>query len=218
MRTHIVDETRTGKTIGLSERILLILLVSCIQMLYVPTSSQLTGGIEPKLSIDVFPVLPIWVIPYVLCYPLWLAGILWATFKMDARLFRSFIGAFFLACLSAVSIFVFFPTYVPQASFSGTDIFTNLLQFVHENWGRYDAFPSGHVYITTILALFYNHWYPRFRRVWVIIPVIVAFSTLFTGQHYLVDVIGGLLVAFLAHHFGCLWAGNSSEVKNSASK
>lgn len=188
-------------------RILFVFLVCCIQMIYIPTSSRVAGGIEPKLSIDIFPLWSIWVLPYILCYVLWLASIAWIIFKMEDRLFRSFIAACMLTFGLGALTFIFFPTYVKAATFAGNDIFTALLRFIHENWGRYDAFPSGHVYITTLLALFFGRWYPRQKLLWIMILAIVSLSTLFTGQHYVLDVLGGYVVALAGYHFGLWWSG-----------
>ncbi|HEX5809906.1 MAG TPA: hypothetical protein VFY25_14655, partial [Anaerolineales bacterium] len=62
---------RNELNVTVGKRLLLLLLACCIQMIYIPTSNGLSGGIEPKLPIDVFPIYPIWVVPYVLCYALW---------------------------------------------------------------------------------------------------------------------------------------------------
>jgi len=195
-----------GGAIPNLERLLLILLICSIQAIYFPTSERNMGGIEPKLPIDVFPIIPVWVLPYLLCIPLWLFGIFWATFRMQDDLFRSFMAALLLVSTFSIATFIFFPTYIRASSFAGGDIFTQLLRSIHQNWGRYDAFPSGHVYITTLLALFYSTWYPHLKRWWISCAVIVALSTLFTGQHYFVDVLGGLAVAFLGYYFGLKWA------------
>jgi membrane-associated phospholipid phosphatase len=176
-------------------------------MLYIPTSSRITGGIEPKLSIDIIPVWPIWVLPYVLCYILWFSAMAWIILKTEDRPFRSFLAACMLTFSIGVSTFIFFPTYVQPATIEGNDIFSIFLRMIHETWGRYDAFPSGHVYITTLLALFFSRWYPRFRLFWIVILVIVSLSTLFTGQHYILDVIGGYVAALAGYHFGLWWAG-----------
>jgi len=176
-------------------------------MIYVPTSNRVAGGIEPKLPIDIFPIWPIWVLPYVLCYVLWLASIAWIILKMEDRLFRSFIAACILTFAIGTSTFVFFPTYIQAVTFEGNDIFSFLLRIIHENWGRYDAFPSGHVYITTLLTFFFSRWYPSRKLLWILILIIVSFSTLFTGQHYILDVIGGYVVALAGYHFGLWWAG-----------
>ena len=104
-----------------------------------------------------------------------------------------------------VLIFIFVPTYVRPASLPGNDVFTTVLRMIHQTWGRYDAFPSGHIYITTLLALFIGRWRPRRRLLWILILVIVSLSTLFTGQHYIADVIGGWAVAYSGYHFGLWW-------------
>jgi membrane-associated phospholipid phosphatase len=184
-------------------------LIIAIQMIYLPTSLRALGGMQPKLSIDTFPVWPVWVVPYILCYPMWLAAIGWAVRKMEDDMFRSLIAAFLLTCTVSISIFVFFPTYVEPDTLQGHDIFTVMLRFIHQTEGKYDAVPSGHIYITVLLALFYNLWYPRYQFYWILIPVLVAFSTLFTQQHFVTDVVAGLVIALLGFHFGLRWAGYS---------
>ena len=84
---------------------------------------------------------------------------------------------------------------------------------IHESWGRYSALPSGHVYITTLLALLFTRWYPRLRTPWTLIVVTVSLSTLFTAQHYLLDVLGGYLVALAGYSFGLWWAGDNASQK-----
>lgn len=198
---------RNELPLTLNKRIFLVLLACCIQMIYIPTSNRVTGGIEPKLPIDIFPIWPVWVLPYVLCYALWLGGVAWIIFKMEDRSFRSFITGCMLTFAAGASTFIFFPTYVEPATFPGNDIFAMLLRTIHETWGRYDAFPSGHVYITTLLALFFGRWYAHYRFIWILILVIVSFSTLFTGQHYILDVLGGYLFALAGYCFGLWWTG-----------
>jgi membrane-associated phospholipid phosphatase len=192
----------------------LLALACCIQLIYIPTSNRLTGGVEPKLPIDVFPVWPIWVVPYVLCYLLWLGSIAWVIFKMEDRSFRSFVAACFLTFSLGAATFVFFPTYVTAAALPGGDIFTVLLRTIHENWGRYAALPSGHVYITTLIALFFGRWYPHQRLLWILAVVVVSLSTLFTGQHYVLDVLGGFLVAAAGYRFGLRWVGIRGSEKD----
>ncbi len=191
----------------LRKRLLLVLLACCIQMIYIPTSNQVTGGIEPKLSIDIFPIWTVWVLPYVSCYILWLTGFAWIIFKTEDQKFRSFLAACLLTFGLGALTFIFFPTYVKPIALQGNDIFTLLLRIFHEQTGRYAALPSGHVYITTLLALFFGHWHPRHRFLWIMILVIVSLSTLFTGQHYILDVLGGYLAALAGYYFGLWWSG-----------
>ena len=195
------------------KRVLLVFLACCIQMIYVPTSNQVSGGIEPRLPIDVFPIWPIWVLPYVLCYVLWLVSFWWIVLKVDDRSFRAFVVACMVTFSIGVGTFVFFPTYIRAVAFPGEGVFSALLRFIHENWGRYDAFPSGHVYITTLVTLFFSRWIPRHRALWIVILIVVSLSTLFTGQHYIIDVLGGYLAGLAGYHAGLWWAGFYSEPK-----
>jgi len=214
--TQKPDRNRFALT--LSKRLLLVFLACCIQLVYIPTSNRIAGGIAPRLPIDIFPIWPIWVLPYVLCYILWFAGIAWIIFRGDDRQFRSFIAACLLTFGLGALTFMFFPTYVERASLVGSDLFTFLLRAIHEDWGRYAALPSGHVYITTLLALFFSRWYPRFKSLWILILVIVSLSTLFTGQHYILDVLGGYLVALAGYGFGLWWAGGLTAQKRTGKR
>ena len=212
MTSHIkIPETSTEPkhSLSLRKRILWIILILGVQLIYVPTSELMSGGIEPKLPIDVFPIWPVWVVPYVLCYPLWFSGFLWATLKMDDRMFRSFAVAFLVTCSISVAIFILYPTYVRQFEIHGSDMFSSLLRFFHDSTGRYNALPSGHIYITSLLAFFYSLWYPRYKPLWTFILIMVSFSTLFTAQHYILDILGGLIVAAIGYYVGLKWTGFS---------
>jgi membrane-associated phospholipid phosphatase len=48
-------------------------------------------------------------------------------------------------------------------------------------------------------------WYPRYRWLWIAIVVLVLLSTLFTHQHYLPDLGGGLILAKNSLRFGEWW-------------
>ena len=210
-RTQALEGSTEAKNIlSLGKRLLWIAAGWAIQLIYLPTSSWFTGGVEPKLPIDIFPLWPVWVIPYVLCYPLWLAGFAWAAFKMSDRMFRAFVLAFLITCSVSIAIFFVFPTYVPQAELYGNGPLIILLRLLHENAGRYNALPSGHIYVTALLTFFYSLWYPRYKPLWILILVIVSFSTLFTLQHYILDIVAGLIVAGLGYYLGIRWTGFAS--------
>lgn len=189
----------------LKKRIALVMGVLLIQSIYTPTSLLLQGGIEPKLPIDVFPLWVVWVIPYVLCYPLWTAALVWLIWKMDEGMFRKTIAGLFFTCSLGVTIYILFPTYVIQPELQGSDILTNILRSIQIAGGDHDALPSAHIYATVLLAFFYNDWYPRYKWLWLSIVLIVSLSTLFTQQHYVADVLAGYLTGWMGHRFGLWW-------------
>jgi membrane-associated phospholipid phosphatase len=189
----------------LAKRILLVMGAVLIQSIYMPTSLFMTGGVEPKLPIDIFPLWTVWVIPYVLCYPLWFCAFVWMTLKTDEPRFYWSVASLYFTFIMGISIFILFPTYVVLPELAGTDIFSRLLSSLQIAGGAYDALPSAHIYITVVLALIYYNWYPQYKWTWFMIVAIVSLSTLFTKQHYIADVLGGYLVGWLGFRVGLWW-------------
>jgi len=61
-----------------------------------------------------------------------------------------------------------------------------------------NLFPSLHVSLSFLFAAAVGHARPRWRLRTLAWAALIAVSTLFTRQHYLVDVIGGAVVAWIA--------------------
>jgi membrane-associated phospholipid phosphatase len=57
-----------------------------------------------------------------------------------------------------------------------------------------------------LIAFFWWNWIPKLRALWVGIAVVVVLSTLFTGQHHLLDPVGGLVWAAGGYTLGKWWA------------
>jgi membrane-associated phospholipid phosphatase len=191
------------ETISLKKRLALVSIPIILQLLYLPTSRYLTGGIIPRIDLDgLIPIWPVWVVPYMLVWPIWIAAYGWAAFKMPGRLFRVAVVSATFTIGVGMTIFMLFPTYVTRSALLGDDFFTNALRYVYAHDGSYDAAPSGHVYMTTLLALFYSLWYPRYKWLWMSILVIVCLSTVFTGQHYIMDVVTGLALGIIGYYAG----------------
>ena len=173
---------------------------------YLPLNQLQKGGFVFKTALDAYiPIWPVWVFPYLLCIPVWVLCFLYAAWKMDDRLYRAFtVGALFVI-LVGVSFFTFWPTYVERPVLQGSDIATKVLQRIYSQDGAYNAFPSGHLYYTTITALFWSRWRPKDRLWMAAFVLIAALSTVFTGQHYLPDPIGGIVLGVIGYRFGLWW-------------
>jgi membrane-associated phospholipid phosphatase len=191
--------------LSLKKRFALVCIPLGLQILYLPTSHWLTGGIAPQIFLDVYPIWPIWTVIYMLCWPIWVIVYTYAVFKMDSHLFRIAILSASLTIGLSMIIYVLFPTYVIRPVLTENDFFTKFLLWVYAHDGTHDALPSGHIYMTTLLVLFYSRSYPRYTLIWVGILALISFSTLFTGQHYILDVVTGMIIAYAGYRFGC-WA------------
>ncbi|HRJ43187.1 MAG: phosphatase PAP2 family protein [Caldilineaceae bacterium] len=192
----------------LTRRIGLYALVFAIQSLYMPLNHGLQEGVIFNTRWDAYiPLWPLWVVPYALYWPLWLAAYAWAALRMEEKLYRALIVASVLATATAISTFALYPTYVIRPALVGTDWATEWMRILYATDGVFNAFPSGHVYLTTVLALFFSLWHPRWRWVWAGFVVVVILSTLFTAQHYLPDIFGGLGLAWASYRVGVWWMG-----------
>jgi membrane-associated phospholipid phosphatase len=187
------------------KRLIWCALLFGIQALYFPLNRFLEGGMEFKTALDEYvPLWPIWVLPYGLICGWWIAAYLWSAWRMEEGLYEAFFIASAFVSVAALTIFTVFPTYVIRPALSSTDWPSQLLNWIYTNDYMYNAFPSGHVYITTLIALFWSRWFPRWRWALFASVVMIILATLFTGQHYLPDPIGGLALAWFGYRIG-LW-------------
>ena len=66
---------------------------------------------------------------------------------------------------------------------------------------NFHSFPSGHTSTIFILALVCSTIIPRIKYFFLIFALIVSFSRIVVGAHFLTDIIGGVVVAFLCFNF-----------------
>lgn len=189
-----------------TRRFSLLMLLFLISILYFPLNQFLTSGYNLKTTLDAYiPIVPEFVIPYLLFLPFWLAAFLAAAWKMNDRLFRALmIGSISTVTIATLTYFLF-PTYTARPLVEAEGWAANLLNFIYGNDNVFNAFPSGHVLYTTLIALFGVTWLPKWSPVFIWSIVLVVLSTLLTGQHHLVDPIGGLALGWGGYRFG-LWA------------
>lgn len=207
-------------------RILSFVLVILLQSLYLPLNRTLSGGVLSHIRLDDFvPVFPVWTIPYVLWLPVCMILGFYATLKMPEDLFKAYFSASVFTISVSMLFFTIFPTYVQRPAVMGGDIFSGMLRTLYHNDRLYNAFPSGHVYLAVLTALFFICWRSSQNNslrsirwdswntwIWVGLVIVVCLSTIFTGQHSIIDIPGGMLVAVAGYFFGRWWANRSHGV------
>jgi len=143
---------------------------------------------------DALPVVKPFVLPYVsLNYVVYFTLIVFLLFR--TKLFHSAALTMITAFLVSYFFYFFFQTEVMRPVLTGNDLFTHMIQNVYAGDNPYNDFPSLHTSVSTLLAI---HWFFFDRRTGIIASIWAAFvvaSTVLIKQHYVADVISGLLLA-----------------------
>lgn len=205
--TNVASELPLRKQMASRTRLAWLLVVFAVQFLYFPINRTIQGGAILDVPLDAHvPFWPIWAVPYLLSLVWWAACFIWAAWKMEDSLYRAFVAAILAVMLTSYLVYLLFPTYVERPALVGDSWPVELVRFIYENDRLNNAFPSGHAYTTMLIFFFWWQWQPRLRWLWVGIAVIILLSTLFTGQHNLLDPLGGIIWAWLGYRFGLWWA------------
>src|SRR5512145_478587 len=184
------------------KRLPLLLLLLFVSILYFPLNQFLTNGYNLKTALDAYiPIVPFFAIPYLLFLPYWVLAFLFAAWKMNDRMFRALMIGSLGALGIATLIYFLFPTYTdrPQIDVSGWS--ASLLNLIYSSDDVFNAFPSGHVLYTTLIALFGATWRPNWTFMFNGSVILVIFATLLTGQHHLLDPLGGLALGWASYRF-----------------
>lgn len=158
--------------------------------------------LDISTSLDhIIPLAPAWIYIYVICYPLWALSLFFICRNPDReKVFRS-AGAILLGLLSAGVIFLLLPTTLDRpAAPDGGGLTGFLVRFIYNSDEPTHLFPSLHCFNSYICwrALHGRQDTPRVLRVtdFVLLPFIFA-SVLFTRQHLIWDIPGGVILAEL---------------------
>ena len=151
----------------------------------------------PALAIDrALPVEPAWMLAY---GSIWLFAFLPVSIVRGAELTRRALHAFIAVVGVAYACFLLYPTVLPRPASVGEGFFAwtlalnyaadpplNCFPSLHVAWGFVAAFACHRVHRGVGLAAF----------AW---AGLIAISTLYTKQHYVVDVLAGIAIAAIAY-------------------
>ncbi|MCX6774570.1 MAG: phosphatase PAP2 family protein [DPANN group archaeon] len=137
--------------------------------------------------------------PFVLFYlffPFYGLSVFWYVRK-DAPLLRKAAFAWLFLILISEVVYLLFPTYIVRPTIVPQNIFDKLLQLVYANAPPFCDFPSLHV-SGTALSLFILYRLKKADSL--IIPgILTIISTLLVKQHYIINLIGGVVLAFVVY-------------------
>ena len=174
-----------------------MLLLVCLVPLYVLIAERASGGVvhEPALPVDaLLPLVPEWSLVYGALY-LFLI-VLPVVVIQQEDLIRRTVRAYLAVWAVAYGCFLVFPTVAPRPLDIGGEGFATWgLLFLYEADPPHNCFPSLHVAHSFVGALACHRVHRRLGLFALVCATLVALSTLFTRQHYVADVVAGLLLA-----------------------
>ena len=196
--------------------------------------SRLTGTIErafpPKIPFDdLIPIIPVFAVIYLFSYVFWICGPI-AVSLTKKRNFVNYIVGLSLAYLIGFLFFVFLPTCMDRSQeglmevASRPGFFNWLLSIIYGADGSgmaFNLFPSYHCLISLYCYLGVRKQ-PEiskgFRIYSLIMTVLICLSTVFTKQHYVLDIAGGLGISLLCYWLVGIWdPGKKYETGNLSS-
>lgn len=151
----------------------------------------------PELALDrAIPLQPIWMLAY---------GSVWVFAFLPVFIVRqpALTRRTMLAALTVIIIsylgFLVYPTVLPRSETVGAGFFEKSLEVNYSLDPPYNCFPSLHVAWAFVAALTSYRVHRGVGLVALAWAAIIGVSTLFTKQHYVIDVIVGIAVAYLAY-------------------
>lgn len=142
------------------------------------------------------PFLPLLIVLYVVVYamPAWII----LSIQRRRRMVQT-IAVFFLALAVHFFFFLFMPVeYILRPELKiGSEILQQAFVFLYRIDGPVNTFPSMHVSFAFISYFVVKRCWPRWAGVFLILAAATSLSTLVVKQHYIADVIGGLVLAMI---------------------
>jgi membrane-associated phospholipid phosphatase len=115
----------------------------------------------------------------------------------------------FLSCIIATIIlgifYVLFPSHYPRPTIIGNSISEQILRFTYMIDGPNCTFPSGHVTYSFIFYFTIKDSqlikdYKFIQFLYLMWAILISVSTLLIKQHYIIDVLSGVLVATICYY------------------
>jgi len=192
---------------------LIVLILLAFAYLPLNTSREPLHSLETTID-NRIPLLPVFVFPYLSIFAL-LAISLWRFLKSETRIFRIAVLAVGIDLVLSYLVFFFYQTHVERPVLVGSDVSSSILRSVYSFDKPFNAFPSLHTSIATLLVLLWGRAGSRIQPIIAVWAVFIVASTVLTKQHYIADVGGGIAAALVSYYgaiqFDSFAAGKAKE-------
>ncbi len=180
-----------------------LVIILVVILLYFPINQLIRNGVQLSLPIDAnIPLYPPAVVPYLLGTLLFVTFPILTALFIKPREFDAYAISVLTATIISYLVYLIFPTFVTRPEITSDDFFSKVIVLLYQADRSFNAAPSGHTFYSLISCLYVCRWLPRYKIIWIILAAAIIVSTLFTWQHYILDVVGGLALGILAYAAG----------------
>ena len=189
-----------GKRLKRSHFFAMLFLPLLNTFFYFISSSIVGDGVRGSLALPLdgqIPLIEEFILIYFGCYIFWFGGLFFMACQSSERFFNFF--ARVLVCLIiAFCCFIFLPLEITRPVVEGEGFFKDAVRFLYTIDEPYNLFPSLHCFFNWIIYVQIRgkkEYSLALRLFSCVFSLAVFASTLFTRQHFLLDVVAGVLLA-----------------------
>jgi|SRR3989339_854353 len=179
-------------------KIFLLIIFLLVKSIYLPLNKRKSKYYWKIKFDDSIPFIPIFIIPYLgyFIFIILTIILLWNT-KYINNFFITYIISYILSGL----FWYFVPNGVKRPKIYKKDIFSKLTSLIYKYDDDTNGFPSAHVLASFICSYFLLMAFPEWSLIIWIINFLICISTIFVKQHYVLDILGGIIFFLIS-----IWA------------
>ncbi len=141
------------------------------------------------------PLMPLFIFPY-------LGFFLYVGLAFAVLVFSPYAKSYFVSLIIAALIADVFwyvwPIRVKRSPLTGSSISLRLINLMRRYNKPGNAFPSSHVFVSLITGYWLCTAFPLYALFGAVCAALIVLSTVLIKQHYIVDVLGGFVLAATA--------------------
>lgn len=191
---------KRGSRSTLKEKLPWLFAIILITVIYFLLNVSNERVIITKIFFDNYiPFIPAFVIVYIFFYVFMFGTVIYSFLKHKKDDFKLLALSIIIANIVAYIIYFFFQTKDIRPLLLSTGIFSSILSIIYHIDNVYNSFPSGHAYLTTVIALYWLNDMKEHQKILITsLSVLIVASTLFVKQHFILDSLSGIALGAIS--------------------
>ena len=114
-------------------------------------------------------------------------------------LFKKTIKAYLVNFVISGLFYLVYPTKIPRPPIIGDEIYHQTINFFYGIIPAYNLIPSFHASLLTLSTLVIRRENKKIGNFLIILTTVILITTLFVKEHYLIDLITGVILSILIY-------------------